>query len=70
MNGRVLGGFFAALIVAIVMAACGGSSCSGITCNDGWCSPAQNTQGACSSHGGIKSSTRSSLIAPSGLIAQ
>ncbi len=67
MNGRVIGGFFAALAVAVTLAACSKDSCSGITCNDGWCSPASNTQGACSSHGGIKSSENRTMTGPTGL---
>ena len=47
--------FLAGLLVAGALAAvigCGEESCP-IRCNDGWCSHAENRQGACSSHGGI-----------------
>jgi hypothetical protein len=32
---------------------CGGDGSCPLKCNDGWCSHAENRQGACSSHGGI-----------------
>ena len=50
--------YFVGLLVACAVAValgCGsgsGESCP-IRCNDGWCSHAENRQGACSSHGGI-----------------
>lgn len=47
---------FAGLLVACAMAValgCGSEESCPIRCNDGWCSHAENRQGACSSHGGI-----------------
>ena len=33
----------------------GGEDGDGVTCSDGWISSSKDKQGACSSHGGIKS---------------
>jgi hypothetical protein len=49
---RLLGGLALAAVVALTVTACGSDDCS-FVCADGWCSHAENSQGACSSHGGI-----------------
>jgi hypothetical protein len=54
---RLLGGLALAVVVALTVTACGSDDCS-FVCADGWCSHAENSQGACSSHGGIAKSQR------------
>jgi hypothetical protein len=67
MMKRLVASFFLAVAFACGLAACAGNDgCDGILCNDGFCSRAENRQGACSSHGGIApGDSRTSLTAPS-----
>jgi hypothetical protein len=48
--------YFSAIAFAatILLSGCGGGNDHSVECADGWISPSGGSQGACSSHGGIK----------------
>lgn len=55
------------IVIVVIALTVSSSSCGGrcrIECNDGTCSNAENTQGACSYHGGIKKAQNLSPTAP------